>query len=69
MSEVTLEFLAEQVKRVLDKQENARVDMDVLVAVIRRLDATVASMTDEIRALHGQIGRFAHRLDLTEANK
>ncbi len=65
MAEITLDFLAQQQARVLAaladaraERANDRADMTVLVAIVQRLDASVQWLTNEVRALHGQIGRF-----------
>lgn len=60
---VTLEFIAAQQARVINELADMRADMTVLLAITQRLDQTVGGLTGEVRALHGQIGRFRHRLD------
>lgn len=60
---VTLEFIAAQQARVINELADMRADMVVLLAITQRLDQTVSGLTGEVRALHGQIGRFRHRLD------
>lgn len=67
MSEtVTLEFLASQQARLLDEMANMRADHAVLLAIVQRMDATMSGLLGEVRALHGQIGRFAHRVERLE---
>ncbi len=63
MAEIALDFLAQQQARVLAElagaraeRANDRADMTVLVAIVQRLDASVQGLTNEVRALHGQIG-------------
>jgi len=63
---VTLEFLAQQQTKLLNEMADQRADMAVLLAITQRLDATVQGLTAEVRALHGQIGRFGHRLRQVE---
>lgn len=60
---VTLEFIAAQQSRLLNEMADMRADMAVLLAISQRLDSTVGGVTAELRALHGQIGRFRYRLD------
>jgi hypothetical protein len=73
MVDATLDFLAQQQTRILaeladarSERANDRADMTVLVAIVQRLDASVQGLTNEVRALHGQIGRFAVRLQRIE---
>ncbi len=63
---VILEFLARQFERVLDRLGAIEDQMTVQAAITQRLDATVGGLTAEVRALHGQIGRFANRLQRLE---
>ena len=70
---ITLEFIAEQIRRV---QTDVRVlcdDMDVTAAIVRRLDQTIGRleqtqllMLDELRAMHSQQHRTAARLRAIE---
>jgi hypothetical protein len=67
MSEtVTLELLAGQQARILDELANMRADHTVLLAIVQRMDATLGGLLGEVRALHGQIGRFGHRVERLE---
>jgi hypothetical protein len=67
MSEtVTPEFLAGQQARILDELANMRADHTVLLAIVQRMDATMGGLLGEVRALHGQIGRFGHRVERLE---
>jgi len=64
-----LGFIAQQQARILGELADVRADMTVLLAIVQRLDATIGGLTTEVRALHGQIGRFRHRLDqMSEAH-
>lgn len=56
---VTLDFLAEQMRRVQADMRLLRDDMDVVAAMLRRLDHSTARldqalMLDELRAMHAQ---------------
>ena len=66
VAEVSLDFLGEQQARVLAELGDMRADMTVLLAIVQRLDASVQGLTNEVRALHGQVGRFALRLQRIE---
>ena len=70
---VTLEFLARQQQRLLEKMRAGfrstreeiaafRDDMTVLTAMVHRLDGTVGLVLTELRAMHSQHGRLASRV-------
>ncbi|HTT78811.1 MAG TPA: hypothetical protein VMF86_03945 [Stellaceae bacterium] len=66
---VTLEFLARQQQRILeelgvvrDEMGSFRDDMQVLTAMVMRLDGTVRLVLTELRAMHGQHQRLANRV-------
>ena len=66
---ITLEFFAEQQNRILAELGTVRDDLTVNSAITRRIDSTVghidailAAILDELRALHAQHARFDHRL-------
>ncbi|MGA8615020.1 MAG: hypothetical protein WB760_25750 [Xanthobacteraceae bacterium] len=58
----TLEFLAGQQQRMLDEVGSMRDDMQVLSAMVMRLDGTVALVLTELRAMHSQHQRLANRV-------
>ncbi|MBV8889042.1 MAG: hypothetical protein JO305_05170 [Alphaproteobacteria bacterium] len=66
---ITLEFLGEQMRRLQADVRLLRDDMDVLAAIVRRLDHSIgrletnqALMLDELRAMHAQHQRTAARV-------
>ena len=59
---ITLEFLARQQQRMLDEMGSMRDDMQVLTAMVMRLDGTVGLVLTELRAMHGQHQRLANRV-------
>jgi hypothetical protein len=70
---VTLDFLAEQMRRLQADVRILRYDMDVVAAMVRRLDhATLrletnqALMLDELRAMHAQQQRTVARVRALE---
>ncbi len=70
MAEVTLDFIASQLDRVLREQSalrndvaELRSDMEVTAALSRRMDATMQGLIGEVRALAGQQSRQRQRLD------
>ena len=52
---VTLEFLARQQDRKLAELASLRDDVNVLTAIIQRLDTKVIRLLAEIRATHSQV--------------
>ena len=70
---ITLEYLARQQQRILDELSSMRGevgsfgdDMQVLTAMVMRLDGTVGQVLTELRAMHSQHGRLAHRVRVEE---
>jgi hypothetical protein len=63
---ITLEFLARQQQRVLDEMGAMRDDMQVLTAMVMRLDGTVGLVLTELRAMHSQHNRLANRVRRVE---
>ncbi len=59
---ITLEFLARQQQRVLGELSSMRDDMQVLTAMVMRLDGTVGLVLTELRAMHSQHNRLANRV-------
>jgi hypothetical protein len=51
---ITLEFLARQQQRMLEEMASMRDDMQVLTAMVMRLDGTVGLVLTELRAMHSQ---------------
>ena len=51
---VTLEFLARQQARTQEDLGRMRDDMAVLLAIVQRMDATMAGFMNELHALHGK---------------
>ena len=63
---VTLEFLAGQQTKIIEELANIRADHAVLLAIVQRMDATIGGLLGEVRALHGQLGCFGHRVQRLE---
>lgn len=66
MAEVTLEFIAKQLQRLLDQVGDLRADMEVTSAIVRRMDHSVQNLTGEVRALAAQQDRQRQKLDKLE---
>ena len=69
----TLDFLAEQMRRLQADVRILRDDMDVVAAMVRRLDHSIARldtnqalMLDELRAMHAQQQRTTARVRALE---
>lgn len=59
---ISLQSLARQQQRVLDELSSMRDDMQVLTAMVMRLDGTVGLVLTELRAMHSQHNRLANRV-------
>ncbi len=73
---ITLEFLARQQQRLLDEMGSmrgemgsVRDDMQVLTAMVLRLDGTVGLVLTELRAMHSQHQRLANRVRRLEEQR
>src|SRR5215831_5693701 len=64
---VTLEFLARQQDRMLAELASLRDDVNVLTAIIQRLDNSHTRLLAEIRATHSQVSRQGERLRRLES--
>ena len=69
----TLDFIAEQMRRLQADVRILRDDMDVVAAMVRRLDHSIARldanqalMLDELRAMHAQQQRTTARVRALE---
>lgn len=69
MTEVSLEFISQQLERVLTEQGSQRDEIRVLSAIVMRIDgttqrheATTLSLMEELRAIHDQINRMNDRI-------
>jgi hypothetical protein len=63
---VTLEFLARQQDRLLAELASLRDDVNVLTAIVQRLDNSHTRLLAEIRATHSQVSRHSERLSRLE---
>ena len=73
---ITLEFLARQQQRLLDEMGSMRNemgsmrdDMQVLTAMVMRLDGTVGLVLTELRAMHSQHQRLSNRVRRLEEQR
>jgi hypothetical protein len=65
---ISLEFIARQQEQMLDQMNSFRDDMQVLTAMVMRLDGTVGLVLKELRAMHSQHSRLANRVERLETH-
>jgi hypothetical protein len=63
---VTLEYLAEQQRRMLAAQRTMIDDINVMAAIVRRIDNTQGALLDEMRAIHSLLARVVDRVRVLE---
>ncbi|MGH6679168.1 MAG: hypothetical protein ACREDL_09610 [Bradyrhizobium sp.] len=66
---ISLEFLARQQERIIDQLNSFRDDMQVLTAIVMRLDGTTTRVLQELRAMHSQHQRLANRVGRLEEER
>jgi len=59
---VDLSMIARQQLQLLGEVATMRDDMGVMMAILQRLDGTVAGLVNEIRATHSQLSRMDRRV-------
>jgi len=57
---ITLEFLAEQQAKMLGQMADQRANIETLLTIVQRLDATVGSLLDEVHALQARSEHHGH---------
>lgn len=57
-----LSMIARQQRQLLSEMGSMRDDMGVMMAILQRLDGTVAGLVNEVRAMHSQHSRLANRV-------
>jgi hypothetical protein len=65
-SAVDLAFVGRTLQRLVNEIASLRDDMDVMSAIVRRLDSNQARMLEELRAIHAQHQRTAARVRALE---
>lgn len=61
-------LIARQQRLVLSEIGTMRDDMAVMMAILQRLDGTVAGLVNEVRAMHSQHARLSRRVGELEAS-
>lgn len=62
MAEITLEFIARQLDRVITENASIRDDLRVLTAITLRVDSTVTGLLTEMHAIHISMNRMNDRI-------
>ena len=62
MADVDLKFIAKQLERMTADIGMLRDDINVLSAIVGRLDGSVTALLQEMRATHAQISRMNERI-------
>ncbi len=57
-----LSLIARQQRMMLSQMGTMRDDMAVMMAILQRLDGTVAGLVNEVRAMHAQHARLSTRV-------
>ncbi len=65
--DIDLALLARQQDRILAELGTIRDDQRVMMAIIQRLDGTVAGLVNEVRAMHARHDRLARRVEKLES--
>jgi len=63
---IDLALLARQQEQILAELGTIRDDQRVMMAIIQRLDGTVAGLVNEVRAMHSRHDRLARRVEKLE---
>jgi hypothetical protein len=61
-----LAFIGHQLARLINDVATLRDDVNVMAAIVRRIDNGQERMLDEIRAMHAQHNRIASRVRALE---
>jgi len=62
----SLELIFRQQQRVLTEIGSMRDDMAVMMAILQRIDGTMAGLVNEVRAMHTRHARLAFRVEALE---
>ncbi len=66
-SSADLTLIARQQRQLLSEMGAMRGDMGVMMAILQRIDGTVAGLVNEVRAMHSQHSRLSNRVRDLEA--
>jgi hypothetical protein len=67
MTEIDLTFIARQIDRLISDNAALRDDVNVLTAIVLRLDGSQSALLTEVRAVHSQISRMNDRVRKLES--
>lgn len=63
---IDLNYIGRSLDRLVTEVGTLRDDVNVLAAIVHRLDNSHARLLTEVRAIHAQQGRMAHRIEKLE---
>jgi septal ring factor EnvC (AmiA/AmiB activator) len=63
---ITLDFIGRQLAKLLDEMAEFRDQLTILTAISMRVEASVTSLTTEVRAMHSRHARLERRVDTLE---
>ena len=63
---ITLDFLGRQLARLLDEVADLKDAVTIVTAITTRVEASVTSLTIEVRAMHSRHARLERRVDTLE---
>ena len=63
---IDLAFLAKRIERLTEKVNSLSDDMQVMMAILQRLDGSHSGLVNEIRATHSRQSRMEKRLTTLE---
>jgi septal ring factor EnvC (AmiA/AmiB activator) len=68
MTEPDLQFLARQNERIINDLAHMRDSLDVLTAMVLRLETSITTVITELRAMQRQINRMNDRIVKLESD-
>jgi hypothetical protein len=69
VEDVDLNFLGQQIQRLIDSSASMRDDMSVMMEILRRLETTVQSLGVQLTEMHAynrRVEQRVHRLEEAE---
>lgn len=63
---IDLAYIGHAMDRLITEVATLRDDMTVLTAIVHRMDNSQGRILEELRAMHRQHGRLAHRVEKLE---
>jgi hypothetical protein len=63
---IDLAYIGHAMERLITEVATLRDDMTLLTAIVHRMDNSQSRILEELRAMHRQHGRLAHRVEKLE---